>query len=218
MARSTTRKNRQRTFLVFSCVLLLGCILGGFIWLKPARKKLYAEDYKRTIQANEDLKMEKHLGAMHYHCEYIPAEYNAIKYLRPDIETSGLRDAVNASLGFLYFKVSVKSTDPENPVMDPTVLDAKEYNGRIQYFNAFAQNNFKVLYGKDTLKCTQYVFENPYNLVTDVRLMLAFRIPDPQPARDVQLVYNDELFNNGLVKFYFDRTDILQIPELIINP
>ncbi len=217
MAKSITKRNKNFIVAIASFSALTIVALGGFVWLKPERKKLYSVDYLKAVQKDENLILEKKLGQVVYNCQYIPAEYNAIRYLRPDMEKLRLKEAIDASNGFVYFKFSIKSTDPSNPVLDPSVLDAITYNERIQYFNAFAQNNLKLIYDKDTLDCNQYLFENPFNLSTEVKLMIAFKIKENHPIEGMQLIYNDELFNSGFVKFYFESRELQQIPELIIK-
>jgi hypothetical protein len=214
---SKKKQNNNSTRIVLVVFILSGLLAAGFIWFNKGKKYLDKEAYVAVIKKNEDLKKEKTFGDMTYTCEFIPAAYNAVSRFKPEIEKSVLKKAVEESLGFVYFKLSVKSGNLENPVLNPAILSANEYGSRVRYFNAFAQENIKLLYGNDTIKCTQYIFENPYNLKADVNLMIAFKISEKTPNRDIQLIYDDQLFNNGLVKFYYDNNELQELPEIIIN-
>jgi hypothetical protein len=218
MGKKKIQKNKSnRILLVMILSLLTLVLLGSFVWFNQGREKLYMEAYIRNIQQNEDIVREKNIADVNYTCEYIPAEYNAVKLLQPNTRTELIREAVNLSRGFAYFKLSLKSSERSSGLLDPNTLDANTYNFRLQYFNAQAQENLKLLNGTDTLNCTQYMFENPYSLKSSVNLMLGFKLGSSMAYNNLQLIYNDQLFNGGLVKFHFDQNDLSQLPELIIN-
>ncbi len=55
----------------------------------------------------------------------------------------------------------------------------------------------------DTIKCSGVIYERNFNMVSDQKLLLFFSGIDPK--NKIQLVYNDQLFNKGVLKFKFEE-------------
>ncbi len=91
----------------------------------------------------------------------------------------------------------------------------EEYNRRIEYFISDASNNFKLLYNnKEEMKTAGYYFENNYGISPYVVIVLGFFIPENYPSKNLQLIYDDVLFSNGIIKVTIDQSDIAAIPNL----
>ena len=208
--------NKMKLLYTLLSLLIISVFLS-FVWVNKGRKKLTQEEYINQIENSEILNLEKKIDDIKYQCFLMPPNYNAIKQLKSDLDTNIINNAIKNSEGFVFFKFTIKSTNSDNTIMDPSKIDSKEYNKRIQYFNAFAQNNFKLLADQDTLNCVQYLFENPYNLTSDVKILGAFKLKQKYESTDLQIIYNDQLFNQGLIKFYYQKKQLQKTPQLIIK-
>lgn len=73
------------------------------------------------------------------------------------------------------------------------------YQKSVSYFSFMIKNDFKVVVGKDTIPCSNVVFERSYKLAPYQKLMLYFS--GISPKEEMQLIYDDHLFKQGVFKF-----------------
>ena len=77
-----------------------------------------------------------------------------------------------------------------------------------------AMKDFKLIYGNVEMVTAGYHFENNYGLTPMDVMIIGFAIPDSVPVHEMTLVYNEQVFNNGLIKANFSEDDLLSIPKL----
>ena len=64
------------------------------------------------------------------------------------------------------------------------------------------EKDFKVVTeSNDTIKCNGVLFERNFKVAPFKRLLLYFNNIDPNET--IKLIYNDELFGNGIMEFEF---------------
>ncbi|WP_322289678.1 hypothetical protein [Aquimarina sp. 2201CG5-10] len=82
-----------------------------------------------------------------------------------------------------------------------------DYESSVKYMSFKIQRDFKVVtQSGDTINCTGLTFERNFKVAPFKRLLLHFgNIPERE---NIQLIYDDQLFDNGLLKFKFTETPI----------
>ncbi len=84
---------------------------------------------------------------------------------------------------------------------------------RINHFGFSAQTDFKIFTDNDTVPCKLVHYSRNYNLSPTIDLSLVF---DAIPKdTDWQLVYEDQQFGLGRMKFLFKQENLENLPELI---
>ncbi|WP_299311237.1 hypothetical protein [uncultured Aquimarina sp.] len=83
----------------------------------------------------------------------------------------------------------------------------RDYESSVKYMSFYIEKDFKVVTQTgDTINCSGVTFERNFKVAPFKRLLLHFgNIPEDE---NVQLIYNDQLFGNGLMKFNFKETPI----------
>ncbi|WP_299254027.1 hypothetical protein [uncultured Aquimarina sp.] len=83
----------------------------------------------------------------------------------------------------------------------------RDYETSVKYMSFYIENDFKaVTQSGDTIDCSGVTFERNFKVAPFKRLLLHFgNIPEEE---NIQLIYNDQLFGNGLMKFNFKETPI----------
>lgn len=78
-----------------------------------------------------------------------------------------------------------------------------DYESSVKYMSFKMQNDFYVVtQKKDTIKCSGSLFERNFKIAPQNKIMLYFSNIDPNDK--IQLVYNDQLFKKGIIKFNFE--------------
>lgn len=209
------KKNKIRILTILLILVFTGIVSFKMINFNSSIN-LNHKEYVEYIKSENDLKIKKEISDYNYILTLEPGNYNAIKNLSLNADIEVKKKAILESDEFIYFNLKVKSLDKGNPVLDPSKLDIQEYNNRLHYYHAIAQNDIKLIVDNDSLKCLNYLFENPYNLSDEVNMLLAFNVSTKNLKSDLQLVYNDRLFNNGLIKFLYKKQTINNLPKLKI--
>ncbi len=83
----------------------------------------------------------------------------------------------------------------------------RAYDDAVKYMSFQMQNDFEiVIQSGDTISCSGVTFERNFKVAPFKRILLHFgNVPEEE---NVSLVYKDELFDNGLMKFNFKETPI----------
>lgn len=83
----------------------------------------------------------------------------------------------------------------------------KDYKSAVEYMSFGIQKDFAVVTSKlDTIKCSGVLFERNFKIAPFQRILLFYSGINPNDK--IQLIYNDELFNKGVIKFKFNTKNI----------
>ncbi|MEE9363947.1 MAG: hypothetical protein V3U92_15205 [Cellulophaga sp.] len=82
-----------------------------------------------------------------------------------------------------------------------------DYESAVKYMAFGIEKDFSVIVSSgDTIPCAGITFERNFKLAPFKRLLLHFG--NIGPEENIQLVYNDKLFGNGILKFRFKEIPI----------
>ncbi|NQY30180.1 MAG: hypothetical protein HRT69_12010 [Flavobacteriaceae bacterium] len=83
----------------------------------------------------------------------------------------------------------------------------RNYTEAVKYMAFTIQKDFTVVTSsQDTISCAGVQFERNFKVAPFKRALLYFG--NINPDDQIQLIYNDELFGNGIIKFKFKETPI----------
>ena len=84
----------------------------------------------------------------------------------------------------------------------------KDYKKSVEYLSFTIKNDFQVITcnTKDTITCSGVLFERNYKIAPFKRLLLYFYGVEPDDT--IKLLYDDQLFGNGLIKFNFSKRPV----------
>jgi len=83
----------------------------------------------------------------------------------------------------------------------------RNYEEAVKYMAFAIQKDFTIVTSsQDTISCAGVQFERNFKVAPFKRALLYFGNINPEDQ--IQLIYNDELFGNGIIKFKFKETPI----------
>ncbi|WP_286914429.1 hypothetical protein [Flavobacterium sp. UBA4197] len=89
----------------------------------------------------------------------------------------------------------------EKDILDPETTGIP-YEDGVKYMSFSIENDFSVVINqKDTIPCSGALFERSYKITPYQKVMLFFSNIDPNAK--IQLLYKDNLFKKGTLKFQF---------------
>jgi len=84
---------------------------------------------------------------------------------------------------------------------------SRNYQEAVKYMAFTIKKDFTIVTSsKDTIPCAGVQFERNFKVAPFKRALLYFGNINPED--EIQLIYNDELFGNGIIKFKFKETPI----------
>jgi hypothetical protein len=190
-------------------MLLAACHSDALTSLPADRYKAFVADPESQLNTIISA------GIWKYRLQYNPAAYIALKE-RSDTSGTSVKARIAELKKTVWFNVSISVADAGQ---DPLKYHASisEYNTRLAYFLTEAQRNFHLYYGTSgEMKQIAYHFENYFNLKPEVTAVIGFSIPDDLPKEDLEFVYEDGLFNAGILKFKLFQAQLAAVPQLSI--
>ena len=158
----------------------------------------------------------KVLGEINVGASFIPSE---IKYLQEkqqldgEIKTNKGDSAVQASYNeYEYYTVTISMKDEKSDILKSGASNLS-FEALVEYLSFKIQKDFLIEAGGKEYACKQHVFERSFGLNPAITLNLVFESIKNAGAR--KLVYKDELFGLGTVKFkVVSSKNISSIPQL----
>jgi hypothetical protein len=192
--------------------IISGLALFNFFGLRE--RALTQEKYVKYIE-NEvhGIRTSKTIGDVRFIAQFQPYEYYLLrKSFRKKIE----KKDIDELQGYYYVQLRIGPKSGRRPLIElqdnPT-----DYNRRLSYCMMQMQNDLILIDGPDTLPCEIFNFERNYGVAPFNNFILGFRRKTTQESalvRDKTLVFNDNLFNLGLIKLRIESKDLENIPKL----
>lgn len=197
-----------------------------FAWLAcSCNHELKGPEYVKYVQDTKNgLRKQVHTTTLDYQVFYKPYDYiifqesqgSSINPTNP-INPTDYNKRLATLKGTAWFNFSFKMTDGRVSPLRYGVSDLDEYNQRLDYYLNKAVNDIRLIYGADTLRPMSYEFETNYNLTPQETIVVGFDLKNNslKPDKDLQFVYHDNVFQNGIIKALFPKNIFNNIPRLI---
>lgn len=193
---------------------IVGIILVVLILCSCKRSSLSREEYVKYFNSNDKFSVTREFNGILYKLKVQPPEILAFKNAEDQIRNKQDFDKELAyykdKLNFVFLIEDASKNDGK---VKSTVFNKQLYATILEYANTELRNDLKLIKNGDTLYCSAIHLESANSLQPVIRLSLGFTNLDPQ-NKDFTLVFNDNMFNNGPIKFSYSSTLFDQLPEL----
>ncbi|MGB0176197.1 MAG: hypothetical protein ACPF9D_03465 [Owenweeksia sp.] len=182
--------------------------------LVACTKTLAVSDYVAWC-SNPDsgLISKKESGPFRFEMEYRPQELVALQNVNGNIaDEVAFKEELEALSGFQFFNFKIAG-EGNADFLRTGIGDQNEYYQRIAYFSSFAQSDFSLVDGKDTLSCSMYHFERNYGISPYQTILLGFE-NNKASSGDKTLIYEDQILGIPSIQMEISAKAIKQIPNL----
>jgi len=196
-----------------TCILIL-CLFSGCI-----KRKLEPGEYVRYIKnPKKGIFVEKTIGEYVFGLQYKPLDYVALLEQRGDsvLNNKDFKADKEKMKNSQHFTFTIRTREGKS-VLKQDIVDEKELYDRINYFSYVMQEDFKLVEGKDTLKCTFYHFERTYDLSPYLTFIVEFEQSKKKNRANKLFIYEDRILKTGTVKIMIKSGSIKRIPVLKIH-
>jgi len=206
---------------VVSIVYLNGC--SGNLNETPMSVKT-SEDTIKTLVFNDHAELvsyidtkanpfvkEKRINEFKYSSILKPVDYLIAKK-RVDENNPNLKKEDFEDLQYFDLRINIEEFNQE--FIKYNLNSAHQYSERVNYCAFKMQNDIKLIDGHDTLNCVLFHHERAFNVVPYGHFILGFEKSN-HPEKLKTLVFHDNLFNNGIIKFTFSPKNIILKKSLV---
>jgi hypothetical protein len=218
----------MKKWQLYSLVILSLCVSAGcdsdHKESDPERSRLV--HVTETVSADEfvswcsneenQLSKTKTISEMMYKVIFLPPEsmaYMELKTGQYDLET--FRKTSESYKGMSYFNFRLELNNGNGELLKYNVNSPAHYEERIKYVSFYMEKDLYLVQGGDTIYPGLYHFERTYEVVPFLTVMLAFDNKKFDREKEFTLVYNDKLFEKGLVKFNYHHKQLIDVPQVV---
>ena len=170
-----------------------------------------------VIKPDNGLIKKKKISEFIYQVKFKPLDYIISKELKGNvIDSAEYIKKYNELSGLQYFDFRIEVEGISTEILKYNLQSISDYEERINYLAFKMQSDFKLVEGSDTLDCLIYHMERAYDVVPYTTVLLGFNTKVNSYYLDKTIIFTDNLFKNGIIKFTFITADLIQIPKLEI--
>lgn len=160
---------------------------------------------------------EKTVGPYQFRLKFMPSEIKILSEVdHPNlIEEKYYNERYNELKDKIFCFFEIIPIKNEQTLLETETLNAQEYGSRLNYFVSFAQQDFYMVQGKDTMKCLTYHFENTYGLKKSNTISMLF--DKKNNKQDIEFVFDDKILNTGPIIFTQKSFSDLKTPIIKFN-
>lgn len=165
---------------------------------------LSVKEFSYNGQQWNSIERTKHIDAIAYRAAEVPLQYYIQK--QTGMFQGNKVDSIYQDLSRERVLVVEFQEDNGEDLLTSN-FTSRDYDASVRYMAFGIQNDFQIITSsKDTIPCSGVLFERNFNVAPFKRLILHFG--DINPEDKIELVYKDQLFGKGTLRFDFDDNPI----------
>ena len=184
---------------VLSLLVLLG------LWsCEDASSSLSIREFSSAGEHWSSIERTHHIGAIAYRASEVPLQYYLQKHL--GVYNSEAIDSMYHTLSRERVMVMEFEQDQGKDLL-LSDFTSRDYDASVRYMASGIREDFAlVTTSRDTIPCSGVLFERHFKVSPFKRLLLHFGNVNPEDK--VTLLYKDQLFGQGTLRFDFDDNPI----------
>jgi len=178
--------------------------------LKKEEPKVFRQPEKLIAYVDNednDFIKTKHIGEITYQAALRPVDYllskKRIQENNPSLRKEAFED-------LQYFDLRIGVADFHQEFIKYNLASGDDYQQQVNYCSFNMQKDIKLIDGKDTLNCVLFHYERTFDVVPYGHFTLGFEPIKSALVNTKVLLFSDQLFKNGMIKFTFS-------PKLLVN-
>lgn len=173
-------------------------------------------DFNAWIVAEENnLVKSKSISELNYKMSFVPKECMAFNELKGQEYTQEEFDeAITHYKDMSYFNFKIEVPKEQGELLKYNLSSPQQYNDRINYMSFRMQKDIILVQENDTLFPGIFHFERIFEIAPFATVMLAFDNSKINLEKEFTIIYNDQLFNKGYIKYYYQPNLLIDLPKI----
>jgi len=185
--------------LTIICVSLISCKKE----IKDT-EQVYDEYYRLANIGWKSKRVNRYINTINYTATEVPIAYYILKDQGSD-DLKKVDSIYETHKRERVLEIEFHHEEEKDLLMSE--FTNRNYEEAVKYMAFAIQKDFTIVTSsQDTISCAGVQFERNFKVAPFKRALLYFGNINPEDQ--IQLIYNDELFGNGIIKFKFKETPI----------
>jgi len=177
-------------------------------------RALSCEEYVKWTESNQSkLSVEREMDGFDFSLQYLPASYMLSKQVVQNKNTNN-KVSLEDFAGIHFFNFRIRKQDKNGEVLRNELTSIEEYKERVEYYSFDFKNDIFLIQGNDTIPCEMSHFERAYDATPYCNIMVGFPSKEIIGNEDCTIVVHDKIFDNGILKFRFEKNTFNSVPKL----
>jgi hypothetical protein len=171
-----------------------------------------------SASGNSILTKTKKIEEYNYTLKYLPLDYLISNELKKSEISKKEYDSLKAEYeGMEYYEMRIQIDGFNDETAKYQLDDMGLYQQRIVYMSFAMQENLKLVTetGKE-IPCDLFHFERTYAVAPYATFLMGFAKDKIGDAKEYTVIFDDNLFNKGLLKFNWEVTQLQNVPKLLV--
>ncbi|OEK08046.1 hypothetical protein A8C32_16460 [Flavivirga aquatica] len=187
-----------KRFVFFTVVVLVSC--------NKFKKEDIQQEYKYFSlkqQGWKSKRVNQFINDINYTATEVPLQYYLLKSTKGNYKTVDSLYKINSKERII--EVEFQHTKENGLLLNK--YTNKSYDDAVKYMAFTIEKDFTVVTSSnDTISCSGVNFERNFKVAPFKRVLLYFN--NINPKDNIKLIYQDQLFGNGIIKFNFNETPL----------
>jgi hypothetical protein len=183
------------------------------------------EYYAWINKAENGLVKERYVNHTHFKVNLLPSDLLLLRALKtlPSAEQADLdsisRDLQHSTTFVITIGPDQREQEGRRDIVFSGVASYEEYRDKLMRLNFEMEEMILLKVGNEQLKPALTNFENVYGLTDHRKVNLVFVAKNEEQGKqirqgDLELLFDDRIFNTGINRFVFRRADIEEVPNI----
>ncbi len=184
--------------------------------LNYADKEMPLPEFVTWVADKEnELVKTKEIKDIIFNTAYMPGEVMAYMELKnKEYSQSQFKEISEHYSAMSYFNFRIELKEGSGEVLKYNLSSAGQYNERLNYMAFNMQKDIYLVQNSDTLYPGLFHYERIFEVAPYATAMLAFDNEKFKKDEEFTIVYNDRLFNKGLIKFNYRPKQLIDLPNI----
>ena len=183
----------------------------------PNVQPIPKEEFVELTSDKAFLSKSKELNGLKYDARPVPTDLMALRILGDDYNEERLDSLRKELQGIAYFEFRIEAPGSLTEVAKVGLTSMAEYQERIEYMAFEMQNNYSLQIDAESKECFIYHFERTYNIAPYSTFLLGFELSEEEEHKERTLVFDDDVFGAGRLKFKWTPNEFNWVPKIATN-
>lgn len=172
------------------------------------KEPISADEYVSYVRNPDNgLRISHSISGVNYTIQYKPLKYMEI--VEPSL---GIKDT-NSSLLCFNLEIEIQN-NKKTDILKYKIASQDDYLNRINYLSYGLSNELDLTVNGLKASCVLFSYIPSYGMSPKIECMLGFERPTQEKIQNLNLQFNDQMFDNGTINFSYDPNALNNLPEI----
>lgn len=170
-------------------------------------------EFKEWNDKSETIFRNREIGKFNYNVKLLSSDLLALQELQGEKYSNSVFESTKKQYEeLIYLKFNISHDEYNKELLKLPSEYNESYSDRVKYASFHLNKDIIIINdSNDTIPCALHQFERAFNIQSGLNFLIAF--PKFNFENGFTMIYQDNLFRNGIVKFRYEKENV-ELPYL----